>query len=114
MKNKNSNKLTKKELKQCKKEIKKQLSATRKHAEFSIDKSAYTTYNEWAVSQHLREMAEAVWKNNLLAQKRIRFGLYEKCSKCQQEIGKNRLLVNPAAVRCLICQKEHEQQKNIH
>ena len=79
-----------------------------------MDKSAYTTYNEWAVSQRLREMAEAVWKNNLLAQERIRSGLYEECSECQQEIGKNRLFANPAAVRCLGCQKEHEQQKSIH
>ena len=40
---------------------------------------------------------------------RIKDGSFGECIDCGQDIGYERLLANPVAKRCLICQEKHEQ-----
>src|SRR5512145_1097273 len=43
------------------------------------------------------------------AQQRMRDGSYGECLDCGGEIDFERLRANPAAVRCIVCQTQHEK-----
>jgi RNA polymerase-binding transcription factor DksA len=42
---------------------------------------------------------------------RIERGTYGRCVDCGQPIGRERLVVQPAAARCAACQARHEPQR---
>lgn len=41
---------------------------------------------------------------------KTRLGTYESCDECGQPIGVRRLEKTPGAIRCMRCQKEHEEK----
>jgi RNA polymerase-binding protein DksA len=43
------------------------------------------------------------------AQQRMRDGNYGECLDCGGEIDFERLRANPVAVRCIVCQTQHEK-----
>ena len=43
------------------------------------------------------------------ARERMAQGSYGRCADCDGDIGLERLRVNPAAVRCVECQRQHEK-----
>ena len=43
------------------------------------------------------------------AQSRIEDGSYGSCIECGQDIGFERLRVNPSAERCIVCQTQYEK-----
>ena len=48
------------------------------------------------------------------ALQRIKDGSYGSCSVCNRDIGRGRLLAQPSAERCLLCQQRTEGQKIAH
>ena len=50
----------------------------------------------------LRELNEA--------QDRLIAGTYGRCTNCEEEIGSKRLLADPAAARCIDCQRSVENE----
>lgn len=43
------------------------------------------------------------------AQKRLTTAEFNVCEQCGEEIGFARLMVSPAASRCVVCQEQHEK-----
>jgi DnaK suppressor protein len=58
------------------------------------------------LEQHLREIIDA--------QDRLMGGSYGLCTECGKQIETKRLIANPAAVLCLLCQKTAEPQFASH
>jgi len=54
---------------------------------------------------HVREELAAIQT----ALQRIAAGSYGACVECEREIGRERLLVQPSAERCLPCQERNEK-----
>lgn len=57
-----------------------------------------------SVNRHVQEVREieAAWQ-------RMDAGHYGKCIDCGAQIGPERLAVQPAAMRCIVCQARHEE-----
>jgi DnaK suppressor protein len=56
-----------------------------------------------SIDRHIQEI-----RNIDDALMRIARGIYGECCDCLQPIALKRLEVNPAARRCVICQKSHD------
>jgi len=56
------------------------------------------------IDRHIRELRELEAARARLAQ-----GTYGVCVDCGAPIGYDRLLANPAAARCLVCQNKRDQ-----
>lgn len=57
------------------------------------------------VDRHLLELREIE-----AARARLAEGSIDRCIECGQDIGFERLLANPVAVRCLVCQDQKERK----
>jgi DnaK suppressor protein len=55
-----------------------------------------------------REQMQSEMSAVQAALRRIDEGSYGRCEDCEQEIGRERLLAQPAAPRCLACQQRAE------
>ena len=60
--------------------------------------------NHTMLDRHVNELREID-----AARERLRDGTYGQCIDCGGEIGEERLLVNPTAVRCVRCQDAFEK-----
>lgn len=58
------------------------------------------------LEQHLRDIIDA--------QDRLMDGSYGRCAECGSEIGVKRLVANPAASLCVLCQASAEPELVLH
>ena len=58
------------------------------------------------IQRHVRELRAVE-----VARARLAAGTIDECADCGKEIGYKRLMVNPAAVRCIACQGRFEKNR---
>jgi RNA polymerase-binding transcription factor DksA len=58
------------------------------------------------IERHLQELREIE-----AAKRRVAEGSANRCIDCNDDIGYERLLAYPVAVRCIVCQGQHEKTR---
>ncbi len=58
------------------------------------------------IERHLQELREIE-----AAKRRVAGGSTNRCIDCNDDIGYERLLAYPVAVRCIVCQGQHEKTR---
>jgi len=76
------------------------------------DQSAVQQAQEIDAAQAERDLAELAEVNAAL--KRLDDGVYGDCADCGETVPLQRLLVQPAAARCAVCQASAEARVGLH
>jgi RNA polymerase-binding transcription factor DksA len=78
-------------------------SSTGANADDEHDPEGATIAFERAQLTALMEQAEARLTELAAAERRLRDGSYDRCERCGEPIGEQRLLARPATRRCVRC-----------